>query len=94
MLFDLGNIVGTPAALARLEREGINPSDLITRHVTGDWGDLSDEDKAANDAAVEDGARILSSYPLGDDDKVWIITEARNDLGERFATTVLLPSDY
>ena len=97
MLFDLGNIVGTPAALTRLERLGITPSSLITRHVTGDWGDLTAEDKAANDRALEDGSRIFSSYNINkhdEDDKVWIITEAVNDNDERFVTTVLLPSDY
>jgi hypothetical protein len=29
------------------------PAELLARHVTGDWGDLCDEDKEENDLSVE-----------------------------------------
>lgn len=92
-LISPGRIVATPAALELLEVEGKTPSELLDRHLYGDWGDLCDEDKALNDAAVRDGSRILSSYELGDE-KLWIITEAEDDNGQRFATTLLLASQY
>lgn len=66
---------------------------LIRRHAAGDWGDLDADDKAANDAALLDGSRVLSAYALTLDNmkplKVWIITEA-----DRSATLLLLPSEY
>ena len=57
--------------------------------VPGDFGVVSDEDKALNEEAIETGGRILSAYYDRLDVKYWIITEA-----DRSATTVLLPSEY
>ena len=87
--FSLGQIVATPAALSVLQQAGTDPSSLLSRHVRGDWGDLCDEDKQLNDAAVDNGERLLSSYQLRDQQKVWVITER-----DRSVTTILLPSDY
>ncbi len=39
-LFDPGQIVATPAALALLTNHGVSPTDLITRHLSGDFGDV------------------------------------------------------
>jgi hypothetical protein len=93
-LFDLGQTVATPAALAALDEAGVSPASLLARHVSGDWGDLDDEDKRANDMALKDGSRVLSAYMLPTDQKIWTITEAKNDQGERSATTLLLPDEY
>jgi hypothetical protein len=43
--FSLGQIVATPGALALMQEQGINPFELLSRHVRGDWGDLDEEDK-------------------------------------------------
>jgi hypothetical protein len=88
-LFALGRLVATPGALAALEENGQGCTEYLERHVQGDWGDLCDEDKQANEEAVEQGLRILSSYRLNDGTKIWIITE-----WNRSATTVLLPEEY
>lgn len=88
-LFPLGKIVATPGALAALQEAGVNPMALITRHVTGDWGDLGAEDKQANEEALQQGQRLLSAYKLQTGQKIWLITEY-----DRSVTTVLLPSDY
>ena len=85
-LFKLGKIVATPGALDFLERQTI--TQLLQRHVTGDFGDLCAEDKEANHEAIESAERILSSYKVGDS-KVWIITEA-----DRSSTCCLLPEEY
>ena len=87
MLFKQGQIVATPGALS-LEERGVNLLTYLHRHLSGDWGDLDDEDKAENIFSIEHGFRILSSYntPL---EKLWIITEA-----DRSATTFLLPEEY
>ncbi len=87
--FPLGQLVATPGALAALERTGQQPSEFLTRHATGDWGDLDADDKSTNDHAVDHGERILSAYSLADGTKIWVITEA-----DRRVTTVLMPEDY
>jgi len=96
--FTLGQVVATPAALQTLERLGKSIFEFIERHVKGDYGDLSFPDKQANEDALVDGSRILSSYVLeGEGEvavKLWIITEAADENGNRVATTALLPEDY
>ena len=91
--FELGEVVGTPGAAEFLLSNDCTASGLLWSHQRGIWGDLSDADKAANDAALLDGSRILSSYKVGDG-KVWIITEGVNDDGKRERTTVLLADEY
>src|SRR4051794_13705085 len=95
-LFSLGSIVATPAALEVMERLGINPTALITRHATGDWGDIDPEDRGLNEHALLDGSRVFSVYgERGSDDCLWVITDAVIDAaGHRQATTILRPDDY
>lgn len=93
--FRPGMIVVTPAALAALNAAGQSTWELIARHIKGDWGVVCKEDAELNDQAVIDGTRILSAYILPNtDEKVWIITEAADDTGNRSATTLLLPDEY
>lgn len=92
--FSLGTIVATPGALAALQHAHQSPQELLRRHVSGDWGDLDAEDKQANEAALLDGSRIFSAYLLKTSDKIWVITEAESDNGQRASTCLLLPEDY
>ena len=95
MLFDLGPVVSTPGALDAFERTEEIPSDYLARHSSGDWGDLCDEDKEANNEAIQNGSRILSAYHLLDGTKIWVITDAVIDEEHhRQATTFLLPEEY
>jgi hypothetical protein len=89
LLFPLGDLVATPGALKALEKNGVIPMRLISRHLRGDWGSVSPDDAKANTDALHIGARLLSSYPLPDGARIWIITEA-----DRSATTLLLPEEY
>ncbi len=93
-LFDLGQIVATPGALEALQVARQQPHEFLIRHVTGDWGDLDDEDKSLNDAALVDGSRILSAYTTRKGERLWIITEAADDQGNRSSSTILLPREY
>jgi hypothetical protein len=87
--FPPGQFVSTPGALAACEAAGQSPSELLTRHMQGDWGELDPEDVAANEFALQHGLRLLSVYRLSDGTRLWIITEA-----DRSATTILLPEEY
>jgi hypothetical protein len=89
--FRPGRLVSTPGALKALE-EAQDPSmgmGLLQRHLDGDWGEVSEEDREANDSALENGGRLFSAYRIGNGVKLWVITEA-----DRSATTVLLPEEY
>jgi len=92
--FGLGQVVATPGALELLQFNGQSPQVLIDRHVRGDWGDLSQEDCENNEAALSDGTRILSAYVTRNRQRIWIITEAADDRGQRSSTTILLPQEY
>lgn len=95
-LFELGKVVYTPGIGELLSSGAVNLADLLRRHAAGDWGAVSD-DGHANEAALQNGDRILSAYPVDDalpcegfgDNTVWVITE-----WDRSVTTVLLPSEY
>lgn len=85
--FPLGQLLMTPGVQA-----SVPPSELaqaLRRHARGDWGELDDEDRAANDRALKEGTRLLSAYRTKAGEKFWIITEA-----DRSSTTALLPSEY
>ena len=88
-LFPLGQVVATPGALAVLDQAAVNAAELLQRHLFGDWGNVPIEDAEENIRSVGSGWRILSSYQVGEDDRIWIITEA-----DRSVTTLLLPDEY
>ena len=91
--FGLGQIVSTPQAIRFCGDQHIDIFDLLLQHATGDWGDLSSDDQMANESALVDGSRILSSYTF-QAGKVWVLTEAKGDDGNRAFTCLMLPSDY
>jgi hypothetical protein len=94
-LFSLGRLVSTPAALEVIGKEGKSPFEFAIRHAMGDYGDICEEDRALNDEAVADGSRILSAYQLEkSDERLWCITEAVNENGQREVTTLLLSHEY
>ena len=91
-LFPLGSCYITPGIQTLIEEFQFNINDLMTRHQSGDWGDLCKDDKKENDFALKNTLRIFSSYLItlnNESIKIWIITEA-----DRSSTTVLLPSEY
>lgn len=87
-LFTLGQTAITPAASELLGSAGVLPHELINRHVSGDFGNLTPDDIEANREAIAQGFRVFSAYDLSNG-RVWVITEA-----DRSVTTILLPSDY
>lgn len=87
--FDPGQILATPGALAVLEEHQCTPLSLLARHLAGDWGDVPAEDAKLNDNALIVGGRLLSSYTIGGNARIWIISEA-----DRSSTTLLQPAEY
>jgi len=87
--FALGQTFITPGAEEALQIAGQTATEFLRRHMSGDWGELSDEDVRENEFSLNEGLRLLSAYQTGKGQKIWIITEA-----DRSATTILLPSEY
>jgi hypothetical protein len=87
--FPLGQVVATPGALKALAAAGHTPQEFISRHQTGDWGELDEEDRRENERSLKDDCRLLSAYSLKNSTKIWVITEA-----DRSSTTILLPEEY
>ena len=85
--FSLGEVVSTAHAMAALASTDMQLA--LHRHVTGDWGEVDEQDWEANEQSLLWGDRLLSVYRSSKGVKFWIITEA-----DRSATTVLLPEDY
>jgi hypothetical protein len=88
-LFTLGHVVATPGALAALGKAGQQPGDFLSRHVTGDWGEVPPEEIKENEFSLKHGFRVSSANRTSAGDKVWVITEA-----DRSSTMVPLPEEY
>ena len=88
-LFQPGKLVFTPGAGEAFTRNRELPSIFLSRHLKGDWGDVSKKDAEENELSLRKGHRILSAYKLQDRTRIWFITEA-----DRSSTTILLPDEY
>ena len=87
--FALGQTFITPGAEEAIQIAGQTEIEFLRRHMSGDWGELSEDDAEENELSLKEGFRLLSAYQTGKGQKLWIITEA-----DRSATTILLPSEY
>ncbi len=85
--FEPGPLYITVGAREELELEEVRQA--LSRHVQGDWGDVCEDDRQANDFALGKFLRLFSVYHTNAGRKFWVITEA-----DRSATTVLLPEEY
>jgi hypothetical protein len=86
--FKLGAVVATPRV--REVFSGPYLASCVTRHASGDWGELTEEDLRLNDLALEQGGPLVSFYrhPVGGRG-LYIITTA-----DKSKTTILLLEEY
>lgn len=87
-LFEPGEIVETTDALALLKKYDLHPIRLLARHLFGDWGDVSTADAQANERALADQARVVSSYLMPDGERLLVVTEC-----DRSITKFMLPNE-
>ena len=87
--FALGQTYITPGAEEALMIAGQMGIEFLRRHMSCDFGELSDEDVRENELSLREGFRVLSAYHTARGQRLWIITEA-----DRTSTTILLPSEY
>jgi hypothetical protein len=74
-LFHPGRLLVTPAAMAALRTNGVPVICVMLRHISGDWGSISEDDKRENDLSINAGLRLLSVYRLPDQARMLVITE-------------------
>lgn len=93
MLFETGKVLmtrGVNDMVADNTKFAKFMMNSLKRHCNGDWGDLCDDDKGANDFALRNGDdRLFSKYDFDDETSIYIITE-----WDRSATTILFPEEY
>lgn len=88
-LFDPGQIVATPSALAALESSNVSALALLNRHIAGDWGTAGrweDIEPRLTPCEIQGGATETS-----DDGKLNAIALLRGD-GRRICSYYQLPS--
>lgn len=85
--FEMGDLAITRNAKDNISLDEVEKA--LSRHLAGDWGDVSQHDWKENDFALTRPLRLFSVYHTASGTKFWIITEA-----DRSSTTVLLPEDY
>lgn len=92
-LFELGQIVSTPAVLDHLARHAVFPAALLSLHQHGNWGNVDPEDARANDRAVLSGARVVGSHAVAGA-VIWIVTAAAGGDGKRADSVLCFLDEY
>ena len=89
--FELGEIVITVDVAHYAEEINFDKIEMMSwlvRHQHGDWGEMDEKYKKANDNALLNDQRVVSSYLIGNE-IVWIVTEA-----DRSITAFMFPRQY
>ena len=76
MTLSLGKVFGTFGAVVAFA--GAPDDDMnffLSRHANGDWGEVNDHDRKANEYAVEHGLRVRSVYTLSSGERICVVTE-------------------
>lgn len=86
--FSLGQMLATISVLEVCKFGAIDLGPYIERHLAGDWGDVSADIRAANDAALAKGVGVLKSvyHPAGR--RIWLVTDS-----SRSQTVAMLPHE-
>lgn len=86
-LFPPGLVLATPGVMLEIMRSGESFFKFLDRHVTGDWGEVSEERRCANTLALLTGDPITSLYRTRLGNILIVVTTLQQ------ATTCLLMSD-
>ncbi|AZE94079.1 Plasmid related protein [Pseudomonas orientalis] len=87
--FPFGGLTISRCVDALIRQVLLDPPPYVRRHTCGDWGDVRAEPRSYNDAALELGGYLLSSYAISDGLALCIFTEADRNL-----TAVFLLDDF
>lgn len=85
ILFEPGDCMLTPSARALLDACQQPPAEFIHRHLTGDWGQLSEEERQANEVAICQHLPVRSTYRTRNGASIVVLTAA-----DRASTTIMV----
>ncbi|QGT05883.1 hypothetical protein [Burkholderia pseudomallei] len=74
-LFHPGKLLVAPTAIEALRSNSVPVISVVLRHIAGDWGIVSEDDKRQNDVSIATGLRLISIYRLPDQTRILVITE-------------------
>jgi hypothetical protein len=74
-LFHPGKLLVAPAAIEALRSNSVPVVSVVLRHIAGDWGVVSEDDKRQNDVSIAIGLRLISIYRLPDQTRILVTTE-------------------
>lgn len=86
--FPLGRTVGTPAALAALDKAGKSHQDILDAHAWQLPELISELQRTENLHAIENGERVISDFTMPDGEVVRVAT-----VHDRSYTTIMLPEE-
>ena len=95
--FNVGKVVvthGVDAAMEKNSRFAAEVNLSLQRYIVKDWGDLSENDKQANEDALQypDDLYLLAAYNTCEG-KIYIITNRISENAGENGTTVCFPSE-
>jgi hypothetical protein len=74
MQFDIGEVIVTPAATAALSANGSTADELLARHQSGDWGDVTQQVRQVNERGLVERFNLQSTYAMPDGQRVIVVT--------------------
>ena len=86
--FELGTLVMTVGAIELMVAAHQIPEEFLIRHVNGDWGEVSEEQRTWNEQGLLTGDRLISGYLTRRQQKLFTLTE-----WDRGSTTILRPDE-
>ena len=86
-MFQLGEVIVTPRARQVLDDSALSLDDLLARHQSGDWGEVSAAERRLNDEGIAKRFNLVSNYGTRRGDRLTVVTRA--DRGSTFVHLAL-----
>jgi hypothetical protein len=77
-ILKLGDLVVTQLASSLLQNTHRKVGEFLDRHCSGDWGDLSEQDKNTNNLNLMVGNSVLSMYLVGGE-QLFVLTNSKEN---------------
>jgi ssDNA-binding Zn-finger/Zn-ribbon topoisomerase 1 len=81
-------MIMTPGALVALVEAQEGPKVFVSRHLTGDWGEVDRFERVANDCGLRHGERVSSRFQTRHGRRLFVITDR-----SRYAATISLAEE-
>jgi hypothetical protein len=83
--FALGETFITPGAQEALDIAGQTAIQFLRRHMSADWGEVSEDDAQENKVSLRDGFRLLSAYRTVKGQKIYVMWNKGSDVLSRLS---------